>query len=56
MTYTWGQFTAYLRLARQDRASRRADQLVDTSNAFAGGDAATKLLRALRALGDQAEG
>lgn len=56
MTYTWGQFTAYLRLARQDRASRRADQLVDTSNAFAGGDAATKLLRALRALSDQAEG
>lgn len=53
MGYTWRQFTAYLKLARQERARRRIDQLVDNSNAFAGGESARKLLKAL---GDQAEG
>lgn len=53
MGYTWGQFTAYLRLARQERARRRLEAVVDNSNAFAGGEGARKLVRTL---GDQAEG
>ncbi|MDO9094434.1 MAG: hypothetical protein Q7U99_17575 [Rubrivivax sp.] len=52
MGYTWSQFTAYLRLARADRARRRVEHLVDTSNAFAGGEGAKK---AVRSLSEQAD-
>lgn len=52
MGYTWVQFCSYLRLARQQHAQARLDRVVDTSNAFAGGDGARKLARALS---DQAE-
>lgn len=47
MGYTWAQMTAYLQLARQERARRRRDHLVDASNAFAGGDGAKQLFKAL---------
>jgi hypothetical protein len=53
MGYTWAQFTAYLRLARQERARQRLERMADTNAAFAGGEGARKLHRALS---DQAAG
>lgn len=53
MSYTWAQFTAYLRMARQDHARRRLDNVVDTSHAVAGGDGARRLVREL---GEAAKG
>lgn len=47
MGYTWAQATSYLQMARQERARRRLEQLVDQSNAFAGGESASKLHRTL---------
>ena len=53
MGYTWAQFTAYLQLARQERARQRLERMVDTNAAFAGGEAARTLSRTL---GDLAKG
>jgi hypothetical protein len=53
MAYTWAQFTAYLKLARQERARRRIEQVVDSSNAFAGGPGVRQLMQTLA---DQAKG
>ncbi len=52
MGYTWAQFTAYLRLARAERARQRLDQVVDSSHAFAGGDGLRNLAKRL---GEQAD-
>jgi hypothetical protein len=47
MGYTWAQCTAYLRLARAERARHRVDGIVDQAAAFAGGDGARKLVKTL---------
>lgn len=52
MGYTWAQFRTYLRLAQQREAERRATDLIVANHANAGGDAATQLLRSLRAAAD----
>lgn len=53
MSYTWAQFTQYLRLAQARKAEDQAAMLLLVNQAMAGGEGATALLKKLHKQADQ---